>query len=122
MFCYGSIRQSAAIPGLTVTASLQGAPELIVEIAAKSASYARRGVQEYLVFQMHERQVSWFTLRDGNYEMLTADSIFRSRVFPGLWLHAAAFWADNMATVLVVLQQGLTSPEHQAFLEELSKR
>ncbi|MEZ4865166.1 MAG: Uma2 family endonuclease [Caldilineaceae bacterium] len=112
---------------------LQGAPELVVEIAASSASYdlhqkkatyARHGVQEYLVFQMNERQVSWFTLRDGNYEMSTADAdgIFRSRVFPGLWLHAAAFWADKMATVLAVLQQGLASPEHQAFLEELSRR
>jgi len=111
---------------------LQGAPELIVEIAASSTSYdlhqkkavyARHGVQEYLVLQINERQVSWFTLHDGNYELLTADAegIFRSHIFPGLWLHAPAFWADNMGTVLAVLQQGLAAPEHQAFLDTLSR-
>lgn len=112
---------------------LQGAPELIIEIAAsstsydlhqKKATYARHGVQEYLVFQMNERQVSWFTLRDGVYELLIADGdqILRSQVFPGLWLAVKAFWADDMTTVLGVLQQGLASPEHQAFVAALPKR
>ena len=112
---------------------LQGAPELIIEIAAsstsydlhqKKATYARHGVQEYLVFQMNERQVSWFTLCDGVYELLAAnpDQILRSQVFPGLWLAVTAFWADDMAAVLGVLQQGLASPQHQAFLAELRKR
>jgi Uma2 family endonuclease len=112
---------------------LQGAPELIIEIAAsstsydlhqKKATYARHGVQEYLVFQMNERQVSWFTLHNGTYELLPTDTdqILRSQVFPGLWLAVTAFWADDMATVLGILQQGLASPQHQAFLAELRKR
>lgn len=112
---------------------LQGAPELIVEIAAsstsydlhqKKATYARHGVQEYLVLQVNEQQVSWFSLRDGNYDLLPADGdgIFHSRIFPGLWFHATAFWTDHMAAVLAVLQQGLASPEYEAFLDQLSMR
>ena len=111
---------------------LQGAPELIVEIAASSTSYdlhqkkavyARHGVQEYLVLQVYEQQVNWLSLRDGTYESIAADAdgIVRSRVFPGLWLHANAFWTDDMATVLAVLQQGLTSPAYLAFRTQLSR-
>lgn len=58
------------------------------------------------------------------YELLPTDpdQILRSQVFPGLWLAVTAFWADDMAAVLGVLQQGLASPEHQAFLAALPKR
>lgn len=87
---------------------LQGSPELVVEVAAsstsydlhqKKATYARHGVQEYLVLQPNEQQVSWFSLRNGVYEQLLIDTdgILRSRVFPGLWFHAAAFWTDKLA-------------------------
>lgn len=112
---------------------LQGAPELVVEVAAsstsydlhqKKATYARHGVQGYLVLQANEQHVSWFTLRNGVYELIPvdADGILHSRVFPGLWVHAAAFWADNMAALLAVLQQGLASPAYQAFREQLANR
>ena len=112
---------------------MQGAPELIVEIAASSTSYdlhqkkavyARQGVQEYLVLQVYEQQVNWFSLRNGTYEPIdaTADGIVRSRVFPGLWLQPQAFWADDMATVLAVLQQGLTSTDYHSFREQLARR
>lgn len=112
---------------------LRGAPELVVEIAASSTSYdlhqkkttyEHQGVQEYLVFQANERKISWFTLQNGRYEPMApgADGIWRSQVFPGLWLHADAFWANEMATVMGVLQQGLASAEHQAFLRQLQTR
>ena len=51
-----------------------------------------------------------------------ADGIFRSVVFPGLWLDAAALLAGDRAKLLAVLQQGLQSPEHAAFVEELARR
>jgi Uma2 family endonuclease len=106
---------------------LVGAPELIVEIAASSASYdmnqkkavyARHGVQEYLVVQMHEQLVSWFALRDGIYQPLqpNEDGVLRSEVFPGLHLQPAAIWDNDLARLLATLQQGLASPEHQAFV------
>ena len=109
---------------------LEGPPELVVEIAASSASYdlhdkrrvyARSGVQEYLVIQMYEQRVDWWTLREGVYQPLPADDqgILRSEVFPGLWLQTTALWANDLATILAVLQQGLASPEHTAFVERL---
>lgn len=112
---------------------LAGPPELIIEIAASSASYdlhdkrrayARNGVQEYLVLQTYEKQVKWFVLREGVYESLEADEngILRSEKFPGLWLQPAAFWSGDLATMLAVLQEGLASPDHAAFVEQLKAR
>jgi Uma2 family endonuclease len=112
---------------------LEGAPELIVEIAASSASYdlhdkrrayARNGVQEYLVFQTYDQQLSWFVLRDGVYEHLGPDEngILKSEVFPGLWLKAEALWENDLAEVLALLQQGTQSPEHDVFAAELASR
>ena len=112
---------------------LAGPPELVVEIAASSASYdmhdkrrvyARNGVQEYLVAQAYEQRVDWFVLREGVYEALQPDAegILRSEVFPGLWLPADALWAGDLATMLAVLQQGLASPEHAAYVADLLER
>lgn len=110
---------------------LEGPPELVVEIAASSVSYdlnvkkrayARNGVPEYLAVQMYEQRIDWFVLRDGVYETLAADEngIIRSEVFPGLWLNTAVFWANNMAQLMKTLQEGLASPEHAAFVANLT--
>jgi len=112
---------------------LAGPPELVVEIAASSASYdmhdkrrvyARNGVQEYLVAQAYEQRVDWFVLREGVYEALQTDAegVLRSEVFPGLWLPADALWAGDLATMLAVLQQGLASLEHGAYVAGLRER
>lgn len=109
---------------------IEGAPEFVVEIAGSSASYdmhdkklvyARNGVREYLVVLTFERTVHWFVLRDGEYEELVSadDGTLRSEFFAGLWLQPEAFWANNLAEVLAVLQQGLGTPEHAAFVERL---
>lgn len=111
---------------------LEGAPELIVEIAASSAAYdlhdklrayRRNGVEEYLVWTMHPRQLHWFRLREGAYAPLLPgpDGIIRSEVFPGLHLRVAALLAEDLPTVLAVLQAGLETPEHAAFVERLAK-
>ncbi len=112
---------------------LEGPPELIVEIAASSASYdmhdkrrvyARSGAPEYLVVQMYEKRVAWFVLREGVYQLLEPDEkgILCSETFPGLWLSAATLWSGDLATMLMVLQQGLASPEHAAFGEQLQRK
>ena len=111
---------------------LEGPPELIVEIAASSVSYdlhdkrrvyARSGVQEYLVVQMYEQRVDWFVLRQGVYETLTPteNGVLRSEVFPGLWLHPEAFWSGDLTGMLAVLQDGLASPKHTAFVQRLQR-
>lgn len=110
---------------------LVGTPELLVEVAASTASidlgdkkraYQRQGVQEYLVLQVYEQQVSWFTWRDGEYHEIVADEqgILCSRIFPGLWLDPAKFWAGDIGGLLATLQAGLATPAHSAFVENLN--
>jgi len=76
---------------------LEGPPELIVEVAASSASYdlhdklrayRRNGVQEYVVWRVLDGALDWFVLREGSYERLASDEagVLKSEVFPGLWL------------------------------------
>lgn len=109
-----------------------GAPELIVEVAASSASYdlhsklnayRRNGVQEYIVLLTEERQLRWYQLREGQYVLLPPDAsgFIHSAIFPGLWLDTQALLAGNMARVLEVLQQGLAAAEHAAFVAMLQK-
>ena len=111
---------------------LEGPPELVVEIAASSASYdlhakravyERNKVPEYLVLQMHEQRVDWFALRHKGYEPLQPDDagILRSLIFPGLWLDASALLAGDLAQMLAVLRQGLDAPEHAAFVAKLQE-
>lgn len=110
---------------------VEGAPELIAEVAASSAAYdlrdklrvyRRNGVQEYLVWQVYDQRLDWFRLREGEYIPLQPDNagIVRSEVFPGLWLAIPALLEGNLAQVLAVLQQGLATSEHAAFVEQLS--
>ncbi|MEH2320987.1 Uma2 family endonuclease [Nostoc sp.] len=110
---------------------VEGAPELVAEVAASSASkdlydkkraYRRNGIQEYIVWQVFDSTVSWFSLQNGEYVALipNASGIIESQVFPGLWLDVSALVAGNMQQVLAVLHKGLTSVEHQAFTQQLN--
>jgi Uma2 family endonuclease len=110
---------------------VEGAPELIVEVAASSASYdlgnklnvyRRNQVQEYLVWQVYDQRLDWFRLSQGEYVLLQPDTdgIVRSEVFPGLWLAVPALLEGNLAQVLSVLQLGLATSEHAVFVEQLS--
>jgi len=46
------------------------------------------------------------------------DGVIRSQVFPGLWLDVVAML--DMPQVLSVLQSGINSAEHQAFVQRLA--
>jgi Uma2 family endonuclease len=107
------------------------APELIVEIAASSASYdlheklkvyRRNQVQEYLIWRVYDHQFDWFRLQKGEYIQLqpNADNITCSQIFPGLWLDKTALLGGDLGKVLTVVQQGLASPEHENFISRLS--
>ena len=97
---------------------VEGAPELVVEVAAsstandlydKKTAYRRNGIREYIVWQVLDQKLDWFALKEGNYNSLEPDQsgIIRSEVFPGLWLAVSALLDGNMATVLAVVQEGL---------------
>jgi hypothetical protein len=58
----------------------------------------------------------WRILEQGRYRLMEAgDGIFRSRIFPGLWIDEAAFWRKDGPRLLAVVDQGLQSPEFLEF-------
>ena len=112
---------------------LIGAPDLVVEIARsscaydlgpKKADYERAKVREYIVVELDPDQVHWFVLRGGRYDKLEPgdDGIYRSEVFPGLWLDPVALYTNDPARLIHVLEQGRATPEHAAFVASLEER
>jgi len=115
---------------LSLDGYVEGAPELVAEIAASSASYdlhvkkkvyRRNGVREYLVWRVFDEVVDWFGLREGEYVSLLpgADGIFRSEILPGLWLDAGALLRGDVAAVAQIQQRALAGAEHERFLAQL---
>ena len=97
-----------------------GTPELIVEVSGSSRSYdlgpklalyQRAAVPEYLAVLLEERRLEWRILNDnGGYDLLEADGgVYRSRIFPGLWVSERAFWDGDIAAMIETLDAGLAS-------------
>jgi Uma2 family endonuclease len=96
-----------------------GPPEMIVEIAGSSASYdfgekrdvyESAGVGEYLVFETIEGRIVWWRNVDGRFEEITPDGgVYRSFLFPGLWLDMHALRTANAARLIDTLQAGMGS-------------
>jgi Uma2 family endonuclease len=116
----------------TIPQWIQGAPELVVEIARSSLSidlgsklneYQEAGVKEYVVFALDPDQIFWHVRRN---ERLVAippgeGGIYRSEAFPGLWLDPAAYFRLDLDGLVATLDRGLASPEHAAFVEDLAR-
>ena len=112
---------------------LRGAPELVGEITASSASYdlhdklhayERNGVREYVVWRVEDRAIDWFILRGDKFRRmpLDKDGVYRSKVFPGLWLDPQALINDDLQTVLRLVQEGVQSEEHRKFVERMTAK
>ena len=129
----GFLRISPPCGGQSATTDdgyIQGAPELIGEIAASSASYdlheklnvyRRNMVLEYLVWKVLEKKVLWLELKDSDFVAKQPDKkgVLKSAVFPGLWLDVNALLEGDMAAVLKTLQDGIATHEHVAFVGKL---
>jgi Uma2 family endonuclease len=109
---------------------LEGGPEFVAEVSAsttdvdlgaKQRVYRKHGVCEYLVWRVNDEAIDWFTLQKGKYKRLrTAKTgYYQSEVFPGLWIDTVAALQSDVRAVLAVLQEGLASPAHKAFVEKL---
>jgi Uma2 family endonuclease len=107
------------------------APELVAEVASSSVSYdlntklivyRRNGVREYIVRRVLDREIDWFSLRGRRYVRLPLDKtgVYRSEVFPGLWVDAAALVRGDMTSARATLQRGLFSMEHTEFVARYS--
>ncbi len=108
-----------------------GAPELVIEIARssrsydlnqKKADYERTGVREYIVVELEPDSIHWFIRRGSRFGQMRPgpDGIYRSKVFPGLWLDPDALLVEDIDRVVEVLEQGLATPEHAAFAAKLA--
>lgn len=94
---------------------ITGAPELVAEIAASSASYdlhqKKRAcllavVQEYLVWIADENHLVWWELRNDEYAEVPANAAdhLESPGFPGLIIDTRALLAGDLATTLAALE------------------
>ena len=109
---------------------IEGAPELVAEVAASSAShdlhgkllaYQRNGVREYIVWRTLDQRIDWFELADDEYRPLPAgdNGVTYSRVFPGLALAIDALLVDDLPAVEAALREAMATVEHQAFVAGL---
>jgi Uma2 family endonuclease len=112
---------------------VHGAPELVVEIAKatryvdlgpKLADYEQAGVREYIVRALDPDEVIWFKQDAGSLVRVSvdADGLYRSPFLPGLWLDPAALVRGDTRRLRQVLDQGLATPGHAAFVAELAAR
>ncbi len=121
----------------TKTASdgiLEGRPGLVAEIALsshaydlheKKAVYQRNQIPEYIVWEVMDARLHWFSLEDGEYVSLPPrrrGSIICSKAFPGLWIDTAALLRGQGSSgeVRRTLDRGLKSAEHKAFVHKIS--
>ena len=112
---------------------LTGPIEFIAEVSVSSVSldrgpklrtYERHGVREYLIWRVDDKMFEWYVLRDEGFQLqpLSIDGIYRSEVFPGLWLNVAAMLQRDGKLVMKVLNDGLATPEHATFVAQLANR
>jgi Uma2 family endonuclease len=110
---------------------VRGAPELIVEVAKatryvdlgpKRDEYERAGVLEYVVRALDPDEVIWHVMREGRLAPVPtgADGLYRSEVFPGLWLDPVALLAGDRAGLRAALDPGLATVDHAGFVARLS--
>ena len=90
---------------------IEGAPELVLEISASTASrdlhvkkevYGRAGALEYITWRVRDGELDWFILRNDAFESLDpgSDGITESEAFPGLRMNVKELLAGNYAAAL----------------------
>ena len=69
-------------------------------------------MQEYLVWQVYEQRIDWWSLDNGQYVPLVRDAagIIESKIFPGLRLNVAALLAGDLPAVLAALTPHTEKP------------
>lgn len=113
----GLWREEPGGPRLSDAGYIEGAPQLVVEVSASSASYdlhekkeayRRNRVREYVVWRVLDRAVDWFRLdtATGEYKRVEPDEhgVIESAVFSGLRLHVTKLLAGDMLGVLAELE------------------
>jgi Uma2 family endonuclease len=109
---------------------VEGPPELLAEVAYSSRAidmnqkrqdYRQAGVLEYLVLCIEEQELHWFDFEKSRPIRPSRDGIARSRIFPGLWIDVLALLDQNAPRLIKVVQQGVASRAHAAFVRRLER-
>jgi Uma2 family endonuclease len=110
---------------------LNGPPELIAEVAhstvaldmhGKRDDYLAAGVQEYIVLCVAEGEIHWHHFPSKRKLKPDRAGVYKSRVFPGLWLDGPALLDRDSARLITTVQRGLASPQHGEFVRLLRDR
>jgi Uma2 family endonuclease len=108
-------REEGGAARLDANGYIEGAPQLVAEVAASSASYdlhdkkeayQRNGVREYVVWRVLDQAVDWFRLHEGQYVKVEPDEqgLIESATFPGLRLDVPKLLAGDLAGVLAAIR------------------
>jgi Uma2 family endonuclease len=110
---------------------VHGPPELVVEVSKatryvdlgpKRTEYERAGVLEYIVRAIDPDEINWFGQEQGALvqRLFGDDGLYRSQVFPGLWLDPIALLNADTARLRATVEMGCATPEHAAFVARLA--
>jgi Uma2 family endonuclease len=110
---------------------VHGAPELVVEVSKstryvdlgpKLHDYERAGVMEYLVRAIDPDEIHWFGQERGTLvpRRLADDGLYRSTVFPGLWLDPIALLNGDVRRLHAVIDLGCATAQHAEFVARLA--
>jgi Uma2 family endonuclease len=108
------------------------APEFVLEVSKatryhdlgpKLKIYELADVLEYVVIAIDPDEIRWFRLEKGVMTEQSAgtDSLYRSSVFPGLWLDPSALIAGDTKRQRDVVSAGCETPEHADFVAKLAR-
>jgi len=88
-----------------------------MDLHGKLRAYQKNGVKEYVVWRVQEAAVDWFVLQDAKFIPLAADEhgIYRSQVFPGLWLNVPALLRRDAKALWATLDEGMATNEYREF-------
>jgi Uma2 family endonuclease len=109
-----------------------GPPELVVEVSQatryvdlvpKLRDYERAGVLEFVVRAIDPDEIFWFVQEHGVMvpKRIGEDGIYRSTVFPGLWLDPVALLKGDMRRLRAVVDLGCATQEHADFVARLAR-
>ena len=107
-------------------------PELIVEVSdstlrkdlgPKLADYERAGVPEYIVVGINQPVFRWHRRFEGR--LVEAgpdlDGVYRSKVFPGLWLDPLALLRGDRRAIRATVDLGMATADHAEFIARLAE-
>jgi hypothetical protein len=86
--------------------------------------FKRGGILEYVVRTIDPDEIFWYGREQGALVQrpVDEDGLYRSTVFPGLWLDPAALLNGDTRQLRTIVDFGCATPGHSAFRALLASR